>query len=363
MIKQLKKLTVQLVSGANIATILIMLLAGFSDHFDPICHPNLALLGLAFPVFVLINLGFLVFWLIFKPRRAIIPILGFVCGYSPIRRYLPLNVGREIPENAIKIITYNVNHIAYDRFKTADNPILQYLVKQKADILCMQESGYKMELRQLTDSLLLPFYPYHETMRSHSNESDLLAIYTRYPILKKELIEYESKGNVSVAFHLLVDGDTVVVVNNHLQSIGYTESDKDAFNQIIKGETNKELAEVESRKIVDKYQKAMVQRYPQVDSVLNYIDKYAGYSMIVCGDFNDGPISYTRRMLSRNLVDCFVESGTGLGITYHKKRFYVRIDHILCSEDWMPYKCVVDNEIKESDHYPVICWLKKRPNP
>ncbi|MBR6715553.1 MAG: endonuclease/exonuclease/phosphatase family protein [Prevotella sp.] len=363
MIKQLKKLTVQLVSGANIATILIMLLAGFSDHFDPICHPNLALLGLAFPVFVLINLGFLVFWLIFKPRRAIIPILGFVCGYSPIRRYLPLNVGREIPENAIKVITYNVNHIAYDRFKTADNPILQYLVKQKADILCMQESGYKKELRQLTDSLLLPVYPYHETMRSHSNESDLLAIYTRYPILKKELIEYESKGNVSVAFHLLVDSDTVVVVNNHLQSIGYTESDKDAFNQIIKGETNKEVAEVESRKIVDKYQKAMVQRYPQVDSVLNYIDKYAGYSMIVCGDFNDGPISYTRRMLSRNLVDCFVESGTGLGITYHKKRFYVRIDHILCSEDWMPYKCVVDNEIKESDHYPVICWLKKRPNP
>lgn len=363
MIKQLKKLTVQLVSGANIATILIMLLAGFSDHFDPICHPNLALLGLAFPVFVLINLGFLVFWLIFKPRRAIIPIMGFVCGYSPIRRYLPLNVGREVPENAIKVITYNVNHIAYDRFKTADNPILQYLVKQKADILCMQESGYKKELRQLTDSLLLPVYPYHETMRSHSNESDLLAIYTRYPILKKELIEYESKGNVSVAFHLLVDGDTVVVVNNHLQSIGYTESDKDAFNQIIKGETNKELAEVESRKIVDKYQKAMVQRYPQVDSVLNYIDKYAGYSMIVCGDFNDGPISYTRRMLSRNLVDCFVESGTGLGITYHKKRFYVRIDHILCSDDWMPYKCVVDNEIKESDHYPVICWLKKRPNP
>lgn len=363
MIKQLKKLTVQLVSGANIATILIMLLAGFSDHFDPICHPNLALLGLAFPVFVLINLGFLVFWLIFKPRRTIIPILGFVCGYSPIRRYLPLNVGREIPENAIKVITYNVNHIAYERFKTADNPILQYLAKQKADILCLQESGYKKELRQLTDSLLLPVYPYHETMRSHSNESDLLAIYTRYPILKKELIEYESKGNVSVAFHLLVDGDTVVVINNHLQSIGYTESDKDAFNQIIKGETNKEVAEVESRKIVDKYQKAMVQRYPQVDSVLNYIDKYAGYSMIVCGDFNDGPISYTRRMLSRNLVDCFVESGTGLGITYHKKRFYVRIDHILCSDDWMPYKCVVDNEIKESDHYPVICWLKKRPNP
>lgn len=363
MIKQLKKFTVQVVSGANIATILIMLLAGFSDHFDPVCHPRLAMLGLIFPLFVLINFGFLIFWLIFKPRRAIIPVMGFVCGYSPIRRFLPLNVGREIPEEAIKLITYNVKHFAYDEYKDENNPVLQYLISQKADIVCIQEMGCNKNLRQLSDSMLATVYPYHETMRSNSKESDLLGIYTRYPILKTELIEYESKGNVSAAFHLLVDGDTVIVLNNHLQSIGYSEDDKDAFNHIIKGETNKEYAQVESRRIVDKYQQALVQRYSQVDSVLNYIDKNAGYSMIVCGDFNDGPISYTRRMLARNLVDCFVESGTGLGITYHRKRFYVRIDHILCSNDWLPFKCVVDNEIKDSDHYPVICWLKKRPNP
>ena len=363
MIRQLKKFTVQMVSGANIAAILIMLLAGFSDHFDPVCHPNLAMLGLVFPIFILVNLGFLVFWLIFKPRRAIIPVLGFMCCYAPIRKYFPLNAGRDIPENAIKVITYNVKHLAFDTYKDASNPILQYLVKQKADILCIQEAGYNKKLRQLSDSMLTPDYPYHETMKSHSKESDLLAIYTRYPILKKELIEYESKGNVSAAFHLLIDGDTVIVVNNHLQSIGYTDDDKEAFNQIIEGGTNKEYAEVKSRKIVDKYQKALVERYPQVDSVTNYIEKHARYSMIVCGDFNDGPISYTRRMLSRNLVDCFVESGTGLGISYNKKRFWVRIDHILCSKDWLPFKCVVDNEIKESDHYPVICWLKRRPNP
>ena len=362
MIKQLKKFTVQLISGANIATILVMLLAGFSDHFDPICHPKLAMLGLIFPLFILVNFGFLIFWLVFKPRRAIIPILGFLCCYPPIRRYFPLNVGRDVPEEAIKVITYNVNHMGYEKYLNAENPILKFLLEQKADIVCIQEAGHKKELRQLMDSILSPAYPHHETMRSQSKESDLLAVYTRFPILKKELIEYESKGNVSVGFHLLVDGDTVVVINNHLQSIGYSEDDKDAFNQIINGETDKERAEVESRKIVDKYQNALAKRYPQVDSVLNYIDKYAGYSMIVCGDFNDGPISYTRRMLSRNLVDCFVESGTGLGITYNKKRFYVRIDHILCSNDWLPYKCIVDDEVTLSDHYPMIGWIIKRSN-
>ena len=114
MIKQLKKFTVQLISGANIATILVMLLAGFSDHFDPICHPKLAMLGLIFPLFILVNFGFLIFWLVFKPRRAIIPILGFLCCYPPIRRYFPLNVGRDVPEEAIKVITYNVNHMGYE---------------------------------------------------------------------------------------------------------------------------------------------------------------------------------------------------------------------------------------------------------
>ena len=363
MIKQLKKFTVQLISGANIATILVMFFIGYSDHFDPVCHPNLAMMGLVFPFFVLLNLFFLIFWLIFKPRRAIIPVLGFLICYSPIRVYCPLNVSRDIPEGAIKVITYNVNHIAYENYKDANNPVLQYLVKQKADIVCMQEAGHSKKLRSLTDSVLSPHYPYHETIRSSSKESDLLAIYTRYPILKKEVIEYESIGNVSAVFYLLMDKDTVMVVNNHLQSIGYSDGDKDAFNQIIKGETDKNYAEAESKKIVDKYQKALVKRTPQVDSVLNYINRNADYSMIVCGDFNDGPIPYTRRMLSRNLVDCFVESGNGLGISYHKKNFYVRIDHILCSDDWVPYKCVVDNEIDESDHYPVICWLKKRPNP
>lgn len=364
MIRQLKKITIQIIAGANVATILIMLLVGNSDHFDPACHPNIAMLGLVFPFLVFINLAFLVFWLIFKPRKMFIPIVGFILCYQPIRVFFPLNVNREIPEDAIKIISYNVHHIRYKEYKDTINPILQYLLDQKADIICLQEAGRGKDLRQLTDSILSPLYPYHDTLATKANVCDILAVYTKYPIIGKEQIDYHSRSNVTAAFQLLIDHDTVIIINNHLQSIGYTDADKEAFSQIVKGEIKEQqYAEKESKKIIDKLKEAAKKRGPQVDSVANYLKKHEAKSIILCGDFNDCPISYSRRTFSKNLIDCFEESGNGMGISYHEKNFYVRIDYIMCSKDWTPYRCIVDNNIDISDHYPVICWLKKRPNP
>ena len=57
MIRQLKRLTVQLVAGANVATVILMFLVGYSDRINPVSHPILATVGLIFPVFLVLNLG------------------------------------------------------------------------------------------------------------------------------------------------------------------------------------------------------------------------------------------------------------------------------------------------------------------
>ena len=93
----------------------------------------------------------------------------------------------------------------------------------------------------------------------------------------------------------------------------------------------------------------------------SYLKHYGKMSKIVCGDFNDGPISYAHRTIAKGLTDCFVSSGNGFGISYHHSGFFVRIDNILCSDDWEPYECKVDDKIAVSDHYPIICKLKMRP--
>ena len=91
----------------------------------------------------------------------------------------------------------------------------------------------------------------------------------------------------------------------------------------------------------------------------NQSDASAG-GIIVCGDFNDSPISYTHRVVGEGLNDAFVESGNGFGISYNQNHFYFRIDNILLSKNLKSYRCTVDNTIKSSDHYPIWCYVAEK---
>ena len=73
MIKQLKTFTINIVAGANVATVLLMLAAGYADHINPVDHPMLSSLGMLFPFFLIANLLFIFFWLTFKWKKLWIP--------------------------------------------------------------------------------------------------------------------------------------------------------------------------------------------------------------------------------------------------------------------------------------------------
>ncbi len=76
------------------------------------------------------------------------------------------------------------------------------------------------------------------------------------------------------------------------------------------------------------------------------------YKIILCGDFNDTPASYTYNLLTKKLKDSFVEKGNGFGRTYAGKWPKFRIDYILHDEN---IKCVEHTVYKETytDHYPI----------
>ena len=83
MIRQLKTFTINIVAGANAATVVLMLLAGYGDHVDPVRFPMFSNLGMTFPIFLIANLLFLFFWLTFKWRKAWIPLVGYALVYIP----------------------------------------------------------------------------------------------------------------------------------------------------------------------------------------------------------------------------------------------------------------------------------------
>ncbi|MCR4583537.1 MAG: endonuclease/exonuclease/phosphatase family protein [Prevotella sp.] len=367
MIKQLKTFTVNMVAGANVATVALLLLSAYADHINPADHPTLSCMGMAFPVFMVANLLFLFFWLTFKWQRAWIPIAGFVLAYVPLTNYMPMNLRASVTADSahtLKLITYNVCQYGGNyKYEEGFDTVFGYLRRQQADIVCLQEDADTW--RRYVMQRYKKLYAHNDTTIFCNTAASMngVGIHTRFPILRKERITYESEANGSVAYYLLLDnGDTLLVVNNHLEGTHLTKEDRANYKRMLRGDMKRDTASTESKLLIGKLANAAAKRAPQADAVHRYIASHRQYPIIVCGDFNEPPLSYSVRTIGEGLTDCFATSGTGIGLSYNQKGFFVRIDHIFCSSYFEPMKCEVDSKMDASDHNPMVCWLKMSDN-
>lgn len=362
-VKRFKSFTVKAVAGANVTTVVVMWAIGFSYCVNPIAHPVISSLGLFFPIFLALNILFLFFWLVFKWKMAAIPLLGFLVAYQPVHTYIPVNPRQDsIPPKALKVLSFNVKGYCGTDFDTdkqeVANQLKDYVRNIDADIVCLQEDLQDGEKRFPGN-----LYPYSQVVVVGQSKQNAVGIYTHYPILRTESIDYSSAGNGSVAFYLKIKSDTVIVINNHLESTHLSLDERQRYKEMLKGGMNRQKARSESKRLISRLAQSVKMRAPQADSVHQYILSHSQYPLIVCGDFNDNPISYARHTIAKGLTDCYVATGFGLGLSYNQKGFYVRIDNLMCSAHFKPYNCKVDNKIDISDHYPIICWLEKRDKP
>ena len=356
----LKNILLSVLTGASVMVAAATVAVAYSDRLDPIAHPVLACAGMVFPIFLVANLVVLLLWLMVKWRRVWIPIAAFVLAFPSIRIFMPLHTSSEAPEGCIKVLSYNV--AAYGgnyRYNQAMDTIFGYLKQQKADIVCFQED---MTVKFNPVEHFPELYPYNDTVHVTPPGYPLInavGIHSRFPIIRRERISYESLANGSVAFFLQIGADTVIVVNNHLESTHLSTDDRQRYKAMMRGDMDRASTKEETRLILDKLSKAMAQRAEQAKAVSRYIEQHRGYPLIVCGDFNDTPISYVRRTIAQGLTDCYVDTGNGLGLSYNQRGFNFRIDHIMCSSHFKPYNCYVDDKMDASDHYPIICWLER----
>lgn len=363
MLKRLKTSVFVVIMAINMVIIAIMLMLGYGGYLSPANHPVLATLTLGFPALVVANAVFLCVWMTIRWRWATIPLLGFLLCYDPIQTYFPIHRKEEPPKESLEILSYNVENFAGDAsddHTLVADELIEYLTACGADIICLQESMQPNVQEQLKERLPKD---YQEPVLI-GKAGNMLTLISRFPVLQSKMIDYESGANLSVATWLRIGRDTVVVVNNHLESNLLSKDDKDGFQGIVKGRLSTEAAKGESRHLIAKLSDAARRRAPQADAVHAFVDSLQnrGQSVIVCGDLNDHPLSYVRRIVGKGLTDCYKATGCGPGWSYHKSGIHVRIDHIFCSDDWEPCTAEVDSKIAASDHYPIRCWLKKRLN-
>jgi endonuclease/exonuclease/phosphatase (EEP) superfamily protein YafD len=76
--------------------------------------------------------------------------------------------------------------------------------------------------------------------------------------------------------------------------------------------------------------------------------------IIICGDFNETPLSYNyRQMQKAGFTDTFTKVGRGIKPTYAGKLPLLRIDYVWANNGVTPFDF---NRLryKGSDHYPVM---------
>jgi endonuclease/exonuclease/phosphatase family metal-dependent hydrolase len=371
--KRIKNLLSYLILAANILFAGVMLLTAYSPYFSPMQHPYLSLTGLVFPLFVIINLLFIPVWIVMRRARFLwLSVIAFLLCMGQVHTYCPVNFRTpvdELPEGSIKLLSYNIMGFDGASKRKGNNPILNYLKASGADILCLQEyntiDAPNFLSRKEVDEAL-DMYPYRNilpvgTQKGYTNQ---LACYSKFPILSARKIDYHSEYNGSIVYELQLGDDTLTLINNHLESNRLTKADKAMYERMLalseperkeRAEQMKSGAKLLAGKLIE----ATRIRAAQVDSVAKTIAANRHPYLLVCGDFNDTPISYTHRVLKQGLNDAFVDTGCGLGISFNQNKFYFRIDHILTGKRWKAYDCTVDTSIKDSDHYPIWCYLSK----
>ena len=335
----------------NIICIMAMNICAYSSYLPPQTYPNWSYLGLLFPVFLVPNILFILFWLVFKRVFVFIPLAGILLCAWAVRAYYPINITDDVPDNAIKFMSYNVMTFGDDQnVAWNDRDIIKYIKRSGADIVCLQEVG---GLKGAIDngSLVMEEYPYQTAISKKG-----IACLSKYPILSDTNITYPSEGNSSYAFEILIGTDTVLVVNNHFESYRLSSTDKESYKDLIKKPEEVNVGKSYDS-LTDKLVAANAIRGPQVDSVAAFIEKSHHKYVIACGDFNESPISYSHHRLTQILDDAYTRSGNGPGLSYNRHGMYFRLDHILISENIETYKTVVDSSVDYSDHYPIYCMF------
>jgi endonuclease/exonuclease/phosphatase family metal-dependent hydrolase len=278
-------------------------------------------------------------------------------GWGFINRYFQLS-GKTTEKEGIKVVSYNVHNFQGKKAaeqKASANNILEFLNEKQADIICLQE----IKLRNRNVFNIADVVKRLNTINHYhfaSNGATFgLATFTKYPIIKMKEIRYQNSPNMAILTDVLIGNDTIRIFNLHLQSYNIDPRKYDIVDSPGIDE-EKDLKEI--REIGSKLKKGFKIRAGQVREIKQIIDE-TPYPLIICGDFNDTPVSYTYQKLRGDFNDAFVSSGKGFGRTYVGKLPSYRIDNIFYSDAFESYNFKADN-FRSSDHLPVSCLLIKK---
>lgn len=323
-----------------------------------------AYFGLCFPLLLLIQLAFVLFWIVCRKWWFLLSLALVCCSYKAVNKsftFMPHPVETVDGSQQVTLLTYNVSLFGGERYF---DEIAAFLAKTNADIVCLQEFGFYNHSQRLNADKIFArldnIYPYrHVWYKNQKNRHWWgVATFSKYPIVNKKKVNYDSAYNVSVYSDIVIGGDTVRVFNNHLESNKLTTKDIQQYRTLsdnLNGNLLKDVGEQMSHKLSSAYRI----RARQAEVVAAEVAA-SPYPVIVCGDFNDVAQSYAYHTLAKGMTDVAASTLWGYNRTFDVDGLWVTIDHVLIDEQtFTPMSCSISQQ-GYSDHFPVLATFAKR---
>lgn len=339
-----------------------LVIAYLTPYVSPSTFGSLTIVGIFAPILYAAVAVCMLLWLVTgRWKTALLVSIFLIPGAFRITDFYNIAFMREVEQkhsrNDITLLTYNVRGFYDDDAKRSVRGIVDYIDAMEAlDVACFQEFDTTASDIESLDSLMeARKLIYKHDVKEFGDV--VLRSYSRYPIIASGDIAGENRGtsqwvDVVVKRGIERTADTLRVFNNHLHTMSISANDSE---DIAEGKILQDGDRM--RSIVDRIANNSTIRVDHVDT-LDMVVRNTPYEHVICGDFNDTPMSYVYGRLVESHSDAFVEVGKGYGYTFRPMYGTLRIDYVLYSKGIEATKYLADANAEFSDHLPVIVTLK-----
>lgn len=347
----------------SIAAAVALIASYLAPHIDPNTVWYFAFFGLFAPIIFVVNVVLALYWACRWSPMFFVCAVALLAGIGNISKFYRPPLSRTYNTTAeengtIKIFSFNVEgFIAMgpdQKSRSTAKEILDFVKELDPDIICFQE--YQSTPLFSQEKIDIELSAWENRAFNYSKGEILgIAMYSKFPIISNGNIEFKDSNNGVIYANVLVGkNDTLRIINNHLETT-YVDRGNLAFldyhNFPEADDKKRRIAQIGRR-----LKKGFTIRALQADTITRFIAS-SPLPTIVCGDFNDTPLSYVYREIRGTFRDSFEDKGSGLGYTFKPLYRILRIDYILHSRD-METITYDSPDVKWSDHNPVMARMK-----
>jgi endonuclease/exonuclease/phosphatase family metal-dependent hydrolase len=324
----------------NLAAAVLLAISFILPFIPPKQFPILSLLSLAVSPLILVNILFVIYWLVQLKKRLLLSVLVLLFAHFHFDSFFVFSDKNENEtyNNSLRVLSYNVRLFnAYEKNpKDNANHFISRLIREyQPDVIFVQEYFHENEI-DFSD------YPFNFIHYNDPKGKFGHALFSKFPMANTGAFDFKESNNNSLYADLIMKDDTLRIYNVHLQSLGIEPSVSSLQNG-------------DKERLRNRLVQTFMKQQHQSELIHQHKEK-SPYPVLICGDFNNTSFSYVYRRMKAEMKDAFVERGAGIGTTYRFDFYPMRLDYILTSNDFEILEFMT-HKSSFSDHLPISASL------